>query len=200
VIRRTVQSISFLKLGIIFFLSGFIIFSILVIVGVIPFSFLKSKNENVPVSSEKLGSCLILDQKSCDMLRLVDSPMYPGEKIAFAKLPVGTKIYAPENGKVEMGNNFVVSSKRDGKNVYETGYNFIVNSAQYQRPDKLYSIIFFMNPDTKISKTVQSGEIIGQINLDNLLSVKDYNFAFVLSKFSDVDKKYINTTQEIINK
>ncbi len=126
--------------------------------------------------------------------------MYPGEKIAFAKLPVGTKIYAPENGKVEMGNNFVVSSKRDGKNVYETGYNFIVNSAQYQRPDKLYSIIFFMNPDTKISKTVQSGEIIGQINLDNLLSVKDYNFAFVLSKFSDVDKKYINTTQEIINK
>lgn len=203
-IRRTVESISLLKLVIIFLLIGITIVLALVVLGVLPIPFMsrgESGNQKMGIFDSKPGSCLVLEQKFCDQLVLKDSTTYPGEKIAYAKLPVGTKIFNPEDATVEASNKFVLVPKVGGKNKFEWGYNVTSNlQAQGARPLRLYNIIFFVNPDNQISRRVTIGEVIGQIEQESLLTIKDYNFAFIVSEFNEGSKKYINTTQTFFNK
>lgn len=201
-VQKAIQSISTIKLIAIFILVVLIILLSLVIFGVIRLPFSRTvetiSGTEVELVGEQ-GDCLILEQEFCDQLILKDSELYPGEKVAFGKLPIGTKIYAPEDGNVDQAGNFRLQKEENGRQIFETGYNFTVGQAPAGGPPtKLYGIVFFVDPEKNISKPARAGEVIGEITLDNMLSMKEYNLALTIGQFNSGSGTFQNVTQQLI--
>ena len=165
-----------------FWIIGLLVLGWLVLIGVVVFKIETIKKFFEP----KPGSCLILTEKNCKKVKIIESN---GGKIAVADLPKGSILFSPIDGR--FNNNLEFSIKNDLKDfgLYLIDPSLGINT-------EIYSFVFpkeinfeiKSDEENMIKKGVQVGKIFG-IKLNNF---GDYNLVFYISKMKTDNSGFVS--------
>jgi len=125
------------------------------------------------------GSCLILEEKNCKKIKIVEKD---GAKIAVADLPKGSVLFSPIDGHYDNGISFE-----------DNDLGTVVNSGELTDIDNKSYVFRYSKLSERQNKStdlIKKGDEIGKINSLKLKGFKNYNLVFyVLKKLPlDIDR------------
>lgn len=126
------------------------------------------------VAVAKPGSCLVLEEKNCKKIKIIEKDGY---KMAVATLPKGSVLFSPVSGTYN--NTLTIHDENEidiKKWDYATNIG-IINS------DKILTEYFFTYSklnEINNKNTIEKGKKFGTVNNTKLKSFNDYNFVFTI--------------------
>jgi len=148
----------------------------------------------------KPGSCLILEEKYCRGVILVDDPTEKDGLLAVYKLPVGTTLFSPTEGYYSNTPTFFFENT--GKEVDKyPGVNVIVSKDNtVKNTSEIYSFVFYNKSEQKNTK-ISKGEKIGTVSNENVNYFGNYNLVVRLTKQDYLEGKpvFLNDYQKLKN-
>lgn len=144
---------------------------VLIIILVSVFVFRKTLFEKLNHFLHRPGSCLILEEKYCKNVKIID--FFDG-KMAVANLPKETILFSPLDGYFD---SRIIFSTKDGLEDECISVNKSVSGLETET----YFLIFSKENDNKFG-LIKKGDQIGKVLKEKLNNLEDYNLAFYISQ------------------
>lgn len=143
------------------------------------------------------GKCLVLEEKYCNQLKIIDHPNNSDAKLIIIDLPKGVPIFAPTTGFYSKSPIFSLKSKA---NTRYPGVTIITSrDASSKNINAIYSFIFFNMGKQISSSEIKKGEVLGYVSENKIDAIGNYNLAFTVSKQSFIkNKAVVENNREIL--
>lgn len=165
-----------------------LVFAFLTFFILIPLSIYFFKNQNNPVP----GTCLILEEKYCEIVEFIPDPKSEVDFFAAYKVPQGTVIFSPVKGELSNTPKFLFKNEDETYTTYpgSTVTSFIDRGTN--RIDVRYSILFYKQEAANIDQ-IKIGDIIAITSERNIDRFGDFNLLVRISTSSAEGKTVPNT-------
>lgn len=125
------------------------------------------------------GSCLILEEKYCKTVKLIDNPNNAVAKIAVFNLPKGALIFAPADGYYSNVPTFFYKDSNSG--MYKTYPGSTINVSKDQLASSVtssYNFIYFKEVESAHQEKIKRGEIIATVSDKKIDFLGNFNLVF----------------------
>lgn len=173
------------------FVLGVLVF--LVVVGGVLFVLSQkskfTKNKLLP------GGCLVLQEKYCPKVKLINDPWMEGGLLAAYKVPKGSVLFSPVEGSYSNTPTFYFE-KDDGSIVQYPGVLIEVEENGISEKT-IYSFIYFREEKSEVlpNLVVKKGDALGLVSDKNIDFLGDYNVIFSVVKQRLQDGRYVSESE-----
>jgi len=173
-----------------------ILFSLILLLIVFNFYFLER------ILVKKPGSCLILEEKYCTEGKAISDPVDPNGLIVVYKLPVGTPIFAAEEGYYSDTPTFYFWKDNINEKVSYPGISISISDDNTAKnTHKTFSYIFYKKDGILKTIMVKKGKFVGTVSENSITFLGDYNLAIrVTNQINKEGKYFFSSDNEYIYK
>lgn len=133
--------------------------------------------------SPKPGSCLILEEKYCKPVKLVENPNKKGTFFGAFNVPKGAYLFAPVEGYYSKSVNFSFGDTRQSKSFSYPGTVIGVSmDGHVESMNALYSFVYFARKNNEYPLKIKKGEIMGIVSDKKIDAFGDFNLILTVAK------------------